>query len=96
MPITTHPMLDLFRKILWDHPLTDDDILRIWRGELVKDGVDEISLKARLLNSYNWYVLTKELGSEDALQLLKPEIIERLYPKSLRRSYHYAASLLRK
>jgi len=87
-------MVDLFKIILWDHPLTDDEILSIWRGELVKGGMDELSLKARLLNSYNWYILIRELGIEEAQQLLKPEIIERLYPSSLRRSYHYAASVL--
>lgn len=88
-------MLDLFKKILWDHPLTDEEILHIWRGEQSIGGMDALTLKARLLNSYNWYILIKELGRDEAIHLLQPEIIELLYPSSLRQSYHYAASLLR-
>lgn len=87
-------MLPLLKKVLWDYELTDTEILAILNGELVKGGMDEFKLKARLLNSYNWYTLVNQLGFDEARKLLKPEIIRLLYPKSLQISYNYAASVL--
>ncbi len=89
-------MITLAKKILWDYKLSDEEILLIYSGELEKGGMNEFKLKARLLNSYNWYTLIKELGFQEAKQLLKPEIIQFLYPKKLQKSYSYAAALLRK
>jgi hypothetical protein len=87
-------MLDLIKKILWDYKLSDEEIIQIYSGNLEIGGMNEIKLKARLLNSYNWYTLIKELGFNEAKQLLKPEIIQYLYPKNLRKQYLYAAGLL--
>jgi hypothetical protein len=104
-PLTLNPehlafikliMLHLLKKILWDYELSDEEILSIYYGELEKGGLNEFKLKARLLNSYNWYTLIRELGFSKASQLLKPEIISHLYPKSLQKKYFYAAGLLRK
>lgn len=88
-------MLHLLKKILWDYELTDQEILSIYAGELEKGGMNELKLKARLLNSYNWYTLIREMGLSNASKLLKPEIISQLYPKSLQKKYSYAAGLLR-
>lgn len=79
-------MLDLAKKILWDYKLSDEEIIRIYSGDLEIGGMNEVKLKARLLNSYNWYTLIKELGFNEARQLLKPEIIQYLYPRSLQKS----------
>ena len=57
--------------------------------------MNETKLKARLLNSYSWYILIKEIGSDQAKELLKPQIINQLYPKSLQKSYTYSAGELR-
>ena len=87
-------MLQLIKPILWDYQLSDEEIMRIYHGVLVTGGMNEVKLKARLLNSYNWYTLIKELGLNEAKQLLKPEIIRNLYPKALQESYRYAARVL--
>lgn len=87
-------MLQLIKPILWDYQLSDEEIMRIYQGDLVTGGMNEVKLKARLLNSYNWYTLIKELGLNEAKQLLKPEIIRYLYPKALQESYMYAARVL--
>jgi hypothetical protein len=88
-------MQNLVKKILWDYKLSDEQIIRIYSGDLEIGGMNELKLKARLLNSYNWYTLIRELGFNEARQLLKPEIIQYLYPKSLQKKYMYAAGLLR-
>jgi hypothetical protein len=87
-------MLRLIKGVLWDYNLTDEEILRIYQGDLVVGGMNDVKLKARLLNSYSWYTLVKELGFDDAKELLKPEIISFLYPKSLQKIYQYAAQVL--
>ncbi len=87
-------MLTLLKNILWDYHLTDEEIMRIYKGELVIGGMDEIKLKSRLLNSYNWYTLVKVLGIKEAKLLLKPEIIKYIYPTQLQHKYQYAASIL--
>jgi len=87
-------MLQLIKKVLWDYQLTNDEIMRIYQGDLVIGGMNEFKLKARLLNSYNWYTLINELGFNEARQLLKPEVIRYLYPKALQESYKYAARIL--
>jgi hypothetical protein len=87
-------MLTLIRKVLWDYQLSDEEIMGIYQGRLVVGGINEVKLKARLLNSYNWYTLVKELGFNNAIEFLKPEVIGYLYPKSLQESYKYAARVL--
>jgi hypothetical protein len=87
-------MLTLIKKVLWDYWLTDEEIMSIYQGNLVIGGMNDVKLKARLLNSYNWYTLVKELGFTNAKELLKPEVIGNLYPKSLQESYKYAARVL--
>ncbi len=86
--------INLIRKILWDYDFSDDEIIRIYNGELEIGGMNEHKLKARLLNSYSWYTLIREIGFEDAKKLMQPEIIRYIYPKSLQQKYSYAASLL--
>ena len=87
-------MLHLVKKVIWDYQLSDEEIMGIYRGDLVVGGMNEVKLKARVLNSYNWYTLIKELGFEEAKALLKPEIIRFLYPNSLKKMYTYAARVL--
>jgi hypothetical protein len=88
-------MLHLAKKVLWDYKISDEEILLIYRGQLEMGGMNEYKLKARLLNSFNWYTLIKELGFNEAKLLLKPEIIKNLFPKDLQKKYTYAAGLLR-
>lgn len=87
-------MLTLIKKVLWDYQLSDEEIMGIYQGRLVIGGMNDVKLKARLLNSYNWYTLVKEIGFNNAKELLKPEIIKFLYPKALQESYTYAARVL--
>lgn len=87
-------MLTLVKEVLWDYQLSDDEIMGIYQGSLVIGGMDDVKLKARLLNSDNWYTLMKELGFNNAQELLKPEISKFLYPKALQESYTYAARVL--
>lgn len=87
-------MLSLIKKVLWDYEFTDEEIIGIYQGDLIIGGMNDVKLKTRLLNSYNWYTLVKELGFNSAKELLKPEIISFLYPKTLRECYTYAARIL--
>lgn len=84
----------LVRQILWDYQLTDQEIALIYQGKLVVGGMDEFKLKARLLNSYNWYTLVRQLGWQEAKALLKPEIIRFIHPQGLKNSYLDAARIL--
>lgn len=87
-------MTPLLKNVLWDYQLTDEEMERIYRGDLELGGMDEAKLKARLLNTYNWYTLVRELGFKEAKALLRPDIIRFLYPKALQESYTYAARVL--
>jgi hypothetical protein len=87
-------MMNLIKQILWDYQLSDAEIEAIYQGQLVVGGMNELKLKARLLNSYNWYTLVKALGWQEAKALLKPEIIRFIHPKGLRESYLDAARIL--
>lgn len=89
-------MLYLIKKVLWDYQLTDEDVIRIYKGDLAIGGMNDVKLKARLLNSFNWYTLIKELGFNEAKELLQPDIIKFLYPRALQESYKYAARVLYK
>lgn len=89
-----HMYVKLVRQILWDYQLTDQQIEQIYQGKLVVGGLDEFKLKARLLNSYNWYTLVKQLGWQEAKALLQPEIIRFLHPQGLKKSYNDAARIL--
>lgn len=87
-------MKKLLTNVLWDYQLTEDEVERIYRGDLALGGMDETKLKARLLNTYNWYTLVQELGFNEAKALLRQDIIGFLYPKALQESYAYAARVL--
>ena len=87
-------ILVLLNKVLWDYDVTDRELLNALEGKSEIGGLNADKLKARLLNSYNWFTLVNELGLDTARELLKPEVIRYLYPKSLRSKYTYAARLL--
>lgn len=87
-------MLKLLKRVLWDYELTDRELEDALKGKPGNNSLDANKLKARLLNSYNWYTLVNELGLDTAKALLKPGIIRYLYPRSLQAKYTYAARLL--
>ncbi|MFN3530007.1 MAG: hypothetical protein ACK417_08835 [Bacteroidia bacterium] len=88
--------IKIIKPLLWDYQLNDLEIKAIYKGRLVVGGMDEFKLKARILNSYNWYTLVKELGWHEAKSLLKPEIIRFIHPQGLKKSYLDAARILQR
>lgn len=43
-------MLSLIKKALWDYEFTDEEIIGIYQGDLIIGGMNDVKLKARLLN----------------------------------------------
>lgn len=84
----------VLKRVVWDYNISPDDLLAIFKGEMEGRGVNMVQLKSRLLNSYSWYQLLDMFGYDGAVLLLKDEIIQLLWPKSVKSTYTNVKSLL--
>ena len=60
------------------------------------EDINEINFYCRLLTSCDWYTLLKLMPSKKIKQILSDTVIDRLYPKDIKRRYLYARDILSK
>jgi hypothetical protein len=93
-PLTDEELKVILKRVVWDYNISGDDLLEIYKGNKEGRGVNQVQLKAKLLNTYSWYKLVDMLGYNEAVSLLKEDIIKMLWPKSLRLKYTHVKSIL--
>jgi hypothetical protein len=87
------------KKILlsafWDKTIDENQLLELINGKL--DSIpffDKKNIYSRLLSTFDWYTLLKLIPERLLKDALADDILERLYPKELKKKYTYARSIL--
>lgn len=84
----------MLRSILWDASMTPERALSILEdeGEAASDERDR--LYARVLKGYSWYTVLRLIHTARLPEALRDEVLQRLWPASLRSRYSFARSVL--
>lgn len=85
----------ILSRIYWDTKVNPEDLLSLIDKNIdeIKD-INELNFFSRLLSSCDWYTLLKLLSPEKIKLILNDKIINRLYPKDLKRRFIYARDVL--
>jgi hypothetical protein len=90
-----HPLTPKLIPICWDMDVDPEQICRLLLGEIDQVGsIDRISLYRRLLMTYDWYTLLTLIPPDRLQEALSEDVLDRLYPASLKNRYLYARSIL--
>ena len=76
------------KKLFWDY-----DILNI---EKTSNKNLRRNLFVKILTSYNWYDIMNSFTQEEIEEMLNQKVINRLFPKNLRKRYEFLSKFLSK
>lgn len=82
---------ELLQKINWDYTYTVDDFEKMLASPNLSD---KKFIYVKLLQGARWYTLRKVLSDRELAEALSPEVIQAVFPRSLRDKYIYARSVL--
>ena len=89
--------INILSRIFWDREVNPEELLCLIDKNIDEiKGINELNFFARLLSSCDWYTLLKLLSPEKLKLILDDKIINRLYPKDLKRRFIYAKNVLSK
>jgi hypothetical protein len=95
-PVSIQEQEKLVSGLLWDSPLTPHQFLRILRGESSEQSsFDRPWAAARLLASLPWYSILKILPLSEVKALISRDVLDRIYPQSVRKQYEILGRILR-
>lgn len=84
--------LDLVR---WDVPYSAEMLYSLLVGEINEiNGFTRQNLYTKIVNSFNWHKVRKIIPSERLSEALSDQVIQGLFPRSLRDKYRNVRVLL--
>ncbi len=88
-------VINLLEKVRWDIPYTAEALYKLLMGEVDQiDGFTRQRLYTKIVNSFNWHVVRKIIPSAQLSDALSDEVIQGLFPRSLRDKYRNVRGLL--
>jgi hypothetical protein len=91
-------MQDLTPKltdVYWDADVDSEQLSRLLRGDIEQAGhIDRAGLFRRLLSTYDWYTLLTLIPPDRLREALSEDVVDHLYPASLKERYRYARHVL--
>lgn len=90
----TNKLKALLKTVVWDYNIDEEELLEIFLEEKEGRALNADQLKARLLNTYNWYFLVSSFGRDVAKGFLDDKVTAYLFPRSLRDKYVRAGRIL--
>lgn len=84
----------MLKGIVWDYNISEDELLEIFLRKKEGQALNADQLKARLLNTYNWYFLLRFFGRDFVKGFLDDKITLYLFPKTLKDKYVRAGHIL--
>ncbi len=85
----------LLGKAFWDREIDPDLLYAFIHGKT--DSIPLMfpkSIYLRLLSTYDWYTLLSLLPMETLEKAMSDEVLDSLFPRTLRRKYRFARQLL--
>lgn len=94
-PFTMEEKKKLLADAFWDKHIDVNQLYDLLTGKIaVVPFFDKKSIYCRLLTTYGWYTLIGLLPNESLREALADDVLERLYPKELKKKYQYARTIL--
>lgn len=87
-------ILSLIRAAFWDKTIDPEEIYQAILHHKASPHLDLTAIYARLLQSWDWYLLRKIFSNQELLGILNDTVLTRIYPEDLREKYRYARKLL--
>lgn len=86
----------LIKRLLWDYDLSVNEALSLLDGDKKEvRGVYPENIYLKILSSYNWYTILKIFSIEQIKFILSKEnVINNIYPESLKEKYLYVRRIL--
>ena len=80
---------------MWDYSISTDDMEDLLAGKIDKAGhYSRENLFAKMLKGLPWYTLLQLLSPVNVKKLLTEEVIESLWPESVKTQYKYVKKRL--
>jgi len=89
-------MIRSISRLFWEVQLSESEIERILRDhQLSEKGINKKMFYHKLLTTYTWYQLIDILGLDNLKSIISnTEVLNGLFPKTLKRAYQNAAGIL--
>ena len=82
-------------RLFWDYKVSKEEAWDLFTGkEQSAGGITRTNLLRKLVNGYRWHTVLKIVPKEQLKELLTDEIINGLFPRSLKAKYYHARKLL--
>lgn len=92
---TDQELLNHLHLVLWDTNIPAEKLLPLLKGEKEEvDGFSRSNLYRKIVNGFNWHKVRHIIPENRLKEALSDEIINGLFPRSLRDKYKYVRSLL--
>jgi hypothetical protein len=92
---TDKELLNHLRLVLWDTNIPAEDLLPLLKGEKDEvNGFTRSNLYLKIVNGFNWHKVRHIIPEDRLKEALSDEVINGLFPRSLRNKYRYVRSLL--
>ena len=86
---------ELLSRLYWDMNIDTGLLYKILQEETPPSAhIDKTSFYCRLLTTYDWYTPLKLVPKKKLREMLSNQVINRLYPKELRKRFLYARDVL--
>lgn len=93
--LSKREVIELLEKVRWDIPYSAESLYNLLMGEIDEiDGFTRQRLYTKIVNSFNWHVVRKIIPSTQLPGALADEVIQGLFPRSLRDKYRNVRGLL--
>lgn len=87
----------LLSRLYWDRNVELSKLYHLLYGETDEcEYLDKTNLFCRLLSTYDWYTLLKLIPLSKSNDILSEQVLNRLYPKELKKKFLYARKILSK
>lgn len=84
------------KAAFWDTNISENDLFLILTGNLneKKFHIDKNFIYSRILNTYDWFTILQIFKLDDLENMLKDEVLNKLFPRILKNKYLYVRRIL--
>lgn len=88
-------IIDRLKLLTWDIKTSPEELFLLLNGNQTKiNGFTKQNLFTKILNGYNWHTVRKIIPESKLKEALSDEVVNGLFPRTLREKYKYVRSLL--
>ena len=86
---------NILKKIFWDYEVQGNELQDVLQGKILRVGhIDKERIYSRMLSTLNWYIILDLAGTDHLDEVLSDSVIDRLYPKDIKKKYAIAKRIL--